>query len=263
MESLRQIGIGILLAIISITVILGGFTLATAEGNLSAKIPVATETFEPALAPTSVPSEIPPANSQPTLPLPTLPALTETPLATNTSVATHTPLATKTALATNTYMPTRVPSATAIMVPTSTPLPAMTKIPTSTTRPVVTSPVYYTAVATYAACGAPYGWINYYVVSGDTLYGIGTRYGVSVSELQLANCMAGSVTIQIGKLLKVPNVATIPPLIVPTSVTIPTAMPVATEIPSATAQATVTSPPPTDVPVELPTGTPYGGLGGG
>ena len=48
MDTLRQIGIGILFAVISIAVILGGFALATAEGN-GANSPAAAETALPVI----------------------------------------------------------------------------------------------------------------------------------------------------------------------------------------------------------------------
>ena len=118
--------------------------------------------------------------------------------------------------------------------------------PMSTAMPRITS----------VPCGAPYGWVNYYVVQGDTLYNLSGRYRVSVDQLQRANCLGASSLIQAGKILKVPNVAT----------TVPTAGP--TMIPSATELPTVTvpratdvtpppaDPPPTDPPTEPPNDPP-------
>src|SRR5512137_1391955 len=42
---------------------------------------------------------------------------------------------------------------------------------------------------TSTECGAPPDWVIYIVQHGDTLYGISRAYGVTVQELQLANCM--------------------------------------------------------------------------
>ena len=253
MESLRQIGIGILLAAISITVILGGFTLATAEGNLSKGLPVVTETIQALLQPTNSPTDLPSTEFFPTQPLPTFPVGTVTPRSSMTIAATNTTFSTRTLM----------PSVTATIMSTSTPFPSATRIPTSTVGLVATIPVVTArASATTVACGAPYGWINYYVVSGDTLFGIGTRYGVSVYQLQQANCLGSSVNIQVGTIVKVPNVATITPLVIPTAIQIQPSVP-----PTATAEPpTNTSLPPTAIPtLDLPTAIPtaYGGLGGG
>jgi LysM repeat protein len=62
--------------------------------------------------------------------------------------------------------------------------------------------------ATFVPCGAPYGWVNYYVVPGDTLYSISVRYRVTVAELQRANCLGNSTFIASGKPIRVPNVPT-------------------------------------------------------
>ncbi|HBY08615.1 MAG TPA: hypothetical protein DEH22_12835, partial [Chloroflexi bacterium] len=58
-------------------------------------------------------------------------------------------------------------------------------------------------------CGPPSGWVYYIVQPGDTLYSLSRIYGVSVAELQVANCMGSSTTIRVGQKLFVPNVAPI------------------------------------------------------
>ncbi|MCD6401652.1 MAG: LysM peptidoglycan-binding domain-containing protein [Anaerolineales bacterium] len=63
-------------------------------------------------------------------------------------------------------------------------------------------------------CGPPEGWITYKVKSGDNLFRIGLSYGVTVSELQFANCLGNSSLIITGQILYVPNV--IPITIAPT-----------------------------------------------
>ena len=57
-------------------------------------------------------------------------------------------------------------------------------------------------------CGPPAGWIFYTVQPGDTLFSIGLSYGVTVAELQFANCMGSSTLIRAGTRLFVPNVPT-------------------------------------------------------
>ncbi len=66
--------------------------------------------------------------------------------------------------------------------------------------------------ATLIPCGAPAGWVNYVVQSGDTLFSLSQKFRVSVAELQRANCLGGSTFIQAGKVIKVPNVPTSTPL---------------------------------------------------
>ncbi len=60
--------------------------------------------------------------------------------------------------------------------------------------------------ATTAPCGAPYGWVRYVVRPGETLFQLSLRFGVSVYDLQTANCLAGSTYIQAGQVLYAPNV---------------------------------------------------------
>jgi LysM repeat protein len=77
-----------------------------------------------------------------------------------------------------------------------------------------------------AQCGAPAGWVYYYVQPGDTLYNIAAAYGISVNQLMFANCLK-TVSIYVGQTLYVPNVPPysvypIQPIIVPTPwITIP------------------------------------------
>jgi LysM repeat protein len=65
-----------------------------------------------------------------------------------------------------------------------------------------------TPSATAVKCGPPAGWIQYRIQSQDTLFRISLNYGVSVPQLQYANCMGSSTFLRVGELLYVPNVAT-------------------------------------------------------
>ena len=263
MESFRQVGTGILIALISIAVILGGFTLATVEGGGGPTVLLVTETVN-----TSTTSPI----SPPTIIFPTA---TVEPVVTVTE--------TKTIVATLlNVLPTLGPQVTetlpqiSIITPEIFVLPTLTSAPTYTESPSPTLSPYVTPVVTYVSCGAPAGWIYYYVHAGDTLYNIGVMYGVSVEALQRANCLGSSIVIQVGMPLKVPNVATLepyktpttPPIFIPTSTQfistdIPTSVP---EQPTATLEPpTATPEPPTATPEpptpEPPTPTPYSGIG--
>jgi LysM repeat protein len=77
-------------------------------------------------------------------------------------------------------------------------------------------------------CGAPGSWPTYYVQAGETLYDLSRLLEVSVSQLQYANCMGSSTTIQVGQALRVP----ILPVYTPTSTF--TRLPSATPFPSST-----------------------------
>jgi LysM repeat protein len=60
-------------------------------------------------------------------------------------------------------------------------------------------------------CGAPFGWVRAYLVQpGDTLYRIAGSFGISVYELQQANCLPNTF-ITPGNLLWVPNLPTVTP----------------------------------------------------
>ena len=58
--------------------------------------------------------------------------------------------------------------------------------------------------ATKVPCGAPAGWILYTVQPGDNLYRLSRAYGITVADLQKANCMGTSTIIITGKKLYVP-----------------------------------------------------------
>jgi LysM repeat protein len=73
--------------------------------------------------------------------------------------------------------------------------------------------------ATKEPCGAPAGWVVYIVQPGDTLYRISRIYGITVLELQKANCMGSSTVIVVGKRLYVPPWAPADPT--PTDETLP------------------------------------------
>jgi len=270
MESLRQIGTGILLALISIAVVLGGFSLATAEAHVSNGAP-ASETLQPVLV-----SE--------TQDISIVPIETFTPLAAASAVLTETQLPTATQLSTATTFPTvsvtpvnTAQSTTAvvcvhpggwiaIVVQASDTLSSLAQTYQISQSAILQGNCMASDQALHAGsllyvqprptatqyisippCGAPYGWIDYYVRSGDTLYSISLRYGVSVGELQRANCLGASVNIQLGQRLKVPNVATTEPF--------KTAIPA----PTVTQAPSLTSEPPTAIP-EAPTATPFSGV---
>ena len=266
MQALRQLGSGILFAIISVGLILGSLSAALTEGYVNQPRPVETETSVPTRAaalPTS--PSTPPA---PPLPPPTIIPSSPSPTATIApptacpppigwleyivqigdsvdSLAQRYTIQPEELLRANClFSPSLIPD-TRIYVP---PFPTQTPIP----------------------CGPPYGWITYTVKVGDNLYRISLAYRVSVAELQNANCLGYSTRINAGQRLYVPNVPTSTPAITNTpsptntftptitvTVDAPTWTPSATNtfIP-ATATATNTATPiPTATETSLPTNT--------
>lgn len=259
MQGLRQVGGGLVLALFSIVIVLGGISLALAEGYAPPLPPTPTDTLPaPAVAPTNTPN-------------------TETPAPTPTATATAT-------LVSSVNCPPP-PGWMVIIVQQGDTLETLAARHHTTVQALMSGncmavsnmilPGYFISVPilptfTTAACGiVPYGWIQYIVQSGDNLYQISLRYGVTVAQLDSANCLRGVTTIFAGQKLWVPNVPIVPtstPIImefptetppIPTSTTAPP--PTSTETPGATAEPSATpepsaSPAPTEPPA--PTNTP-------
>ncbi|MBI5933385.1 MAG: LysM peptidoglycan-binding domain-containing protein [Chloroflexi bacterium] len=257
MQGLRQMGGGLVLALLSVVIVLGGISLALAEGYVPPPSPTPTQT-QP--APTVAPTETPSA---------TLGA--ESPVHTSTSTATST-------LAPSVNCPPP-PGWTSTVVQLGDTLDSLAARYHTTAQELMTRncmtvssilPGYIISVpiqptATYYPCGVvPFGWIQYTVQPGDNLYQISLRYGVTVAQLDTANCLRGSTNIFAGQRLWVPNVPIIPtatPIIIefatqtppiPTSTTAPP--PASTETPSATTEPSAT-PTETPTPSETPTPT--------
>ena len=207
MGSLRQLGGGVIIAVISVLLVIGGISLALAETLPAQATPTPipptisldfpTATFTPSLAPAET------ATASPTLPA----------FPTNTAFATNTlfvqvscnppsgwipvPVTTRDTLyslaqrykttpenlgAANCLSSFDIPLGFVIYVPL---VPTVTVIP----------------------CGPPPGYVKRYVVQrGDTLSSIARLYRITYPTLQRANCMGSSTTIYAGQLLWVPNI---------------------------------------------------------
>jgi LysM repeat protein len=98
-------------------------------------------------------------------------------------------------------------------------------------------------------CGPPTGWIIYIVQRGDTLYNLSQVLGVSIAQLQQANCLGRSTLIVTGQRLYVPRL----PVRTPTLTATRWIMPSMTPPPLPTAIPTLWTPYPTNPP--LPTST--------
>jgi LysM repeat protein len=270
MQALRQLGIGVAVALFSVLLVVGGIFLSLAE---------------------SLPAPATPTQIPPTLPLsfPT-PTPTSTPsvlFVTETATITETASPTPTTASLPTVAVSCSPPSNWIRVTTSfgdtvyslaqrykTSAESLSAANCLTTFDVPAGiGIYVPPVPTVTVipCGPPPGWNQRYTVQrGDTLYRVALAYGVSYTQLQRANCMGGSTTIYAGQRLVVPNVAprfptpviptfpnlptqtSLPP---PTSITVPpTDRP--TEQPPPPTSLPPTSEPPTTAPTTAPTSAP-------
>lgn len=237
MQALRQMGGGVLIAFVSLLLVIGGISMALAENSMSRP---------------PTPTSLPPPTLPPQLFAPTSVAIstTETP----TTTATVTPS----------------PSATLLLAPTACPPPAgwiqivvgandtlytlAEKYKTTaeslsaancltTFEPPAGSLVYVPPVPTVTVipCGPPAGWVRTHVVQpGENLFRIALSYGVTVQQLQRANCMGTATIIYVGQRLWVPNVPTRTVVVTSTPTTTATSTPsqTVTSTPSQTATST-------------------------
>jgi LysM repeat protein len=136
-------------------------------------------------------------------------------------------------------------------------------VPPTTTPTLIPS-------ATAVPCGPPFGWVRYAVQPDDTLFKLSLLLGVSVPQLQNANCLNSSI-IRVGELLWVPfiprpapTLTPIPPTltwtVLPPTDTLPVDTLVPSETPSPTLEPSITPSllPTTGTPVveSAPSGTP-------
>ena len=254
MQALRQMGGGVIIAIVSLLLVIGGISLSLSESN-------APE--EP------TPTPLPPIVST-SIELPTV-----TPILLNTLESpTLTPIVL-------TGITPVLPTATVCQPPSGwfqilvsandTLYTIAERYKTTTdilnnsnclnnTIPAAGSLLYVPPVPTVTVipCGPPAGWVKRHVVQpGDNLFRIALSYGITYPQLQRANCMGSSTTIYAGQLLWVPNVPTLTPGIT----NVPTATPSSTPTPTSTSTPTESPTPtetiaPTDTSAPVSTSTP-------
>lgn len=233
MQALRQLGGGVIIAIVSIVLVLGGISLALAES--------------------AAPDAPPPTPISPTVQV--FPTFLTTPLIPSTP--TETPTITATAIIEIApILPPVQPTACVVPAgwfqvavgPNDT-IYSLAQRYNTTEASIVNgncltsanlqpgSAIYvpFVPTAVVIPCSPPPTWVKTHVVQpGDNLFRIALSYGLTYPQLQQGNCMGGSTTIYAGQRLWVPNIPTRTPL---PGVTITLVFPSST--------ASLTSPPPT------------------
>lgn len=237
MQALRQLGGGLVLGLLSVVIVIGGISLALAEGYIPQPPPTPTNETEP--APPPAPSEVASPTSSSPSPTETITASpippTNCPPPTGWMLVIINPGETLEMLAARYHTTPEALRAANCLLSDSLlpgyglyvpPLPTLTAIP----------------------CGAPFGWVQIIVQPGDTLFHISQLYGVTISQLQRANCLGYSTTLITGQRLWVPNVVTSTPSATPINIEFDTVTP----IPSNTSQPTSTPEPPTVTATDVP-----------
>ena len=271
METLRQVAGSLALAAFSALLVIGGISLALAESYVP-EIPTPTET--PAFIPdinTATPTPQALIFITDTLPLP-LPSVTIPP-------PTNCPPPTG-------WIPTYVQAGETLAEIAVRHKATSDQVKTANclfSNDVLIGSVLYVPplpTRTSVSCGKPTGWVSYTVQAGNTMYSLSHAYGISVAQLQFANCIPSyRYSIVVGQSLWVPYIAmTRTPLatatatLTPVSIIFPTltytstvtktatATYTVTAHPTSTFTATATLPPPTTTPTatatSLPTQTP-------
>jgi LysM repeat protein len=252
MQNIRQLGGGVIIALISVILVIGGISLALAE----------------TLPSQATPTPIPPTVS---LDFPTA-TFTAATLVSETSSSTATPIIV------TSITDTLIPTNTAFAQVSCNPPAGWLRITTGSSDTIYSLAQRYKTTAeslssanclpsfdvpvgftlyvppvptvTVIPCGPPAAYVRRHVVQpGDNLYRIALSYGITYPQLQRANCMGSSTTIYAGQLLWVPNVPTLTPV---PGVTVIPDFPTATYTP----YPTDTSVPPTATSTSLPTAAP-------
>lgn len=204
MNNLRQLGTGLLGALASLILVFSALSLSAVEG-----MSITTPTAQP--SPTQ--AVLQPGES------------TFTPVAA-TSTSTNTPLPPTSCPPPRNWKPYTIQTGDTLeslaatsgisvdalsqanCLLSSTLLPGtilyLPPAPTNTRAPAPAQSATDTAAPTARPCGPPPGWVLYTVKPGDTLYRLSVVLGVSVGQLQMANCLSSPNLIQAGSVIYVP-----------------------------------------------------------
>lgn len=245
MQAWRQLGGGVIIAIFSVILVIGGIFLSLAE------------TLPSPATPTLIPPTFPLSFPTPTATIVTvLPSETPTETVLPSETASLSPISSPTILPPTSCTPpagwirVTVPTGDTVYALAQRYKTSAESLSAANCLTAVEVPAGYALyvppvpTVTVIPCGPPAGWVKNYVVQpGDTLFRIAVSYNITYPQLQRGNCMGSSTTIYTGQRLWVPNVPTRTP--VPGVTIIPT-------FPSETSLPTVTTAPPTEIPTEPP-----------
>ncbi len=187
MRNVRQVVLGIVIAVVSLGLTVGALALSMAEGSSYTSGFTATPTTT--LSP--VPS-LTPTQQTPTPQVVTATAATpsETPTLTSTPTTCPTPLG---------WMPYTVQSGDTLdglaakYKRTTAEISQANCLGVNGLQPGMTIYLPPLPTRTPVPCGRPAGWVQYVVMPGDTLYRLSQAYAVTVTELQRANCMTSTL----------------------------------------------------------------------
>ncbi len=280
MKVMRELLIGMLTAIASIVIVMGGIMLSLAQGQPVAFFPtivLPANTLSPTPTGLGIPSPTILAgfNLSATATLSPVPSATTTeivptncppprgwqqyvvPSGVNLNDLARTRDTTVTRLMEGNCLVSQdlMPDIILYVPPKPTHEPTHTEQAQDTDTP---EPTRTTAKVTPVTCGQPHGWGLYYVRSGDTLYHIGMIFNTTVTALQQANCMGNSTYIYAGQRLYVPVPPTPTPTEIPTQAP-PTPRNTNTRTSTSTSKpvfSTTPTPTPTSSPVSTHTPTP-------
>jgi LysM repeat protein len=192
MQNARQVALGIVTAVISLALTIGALALSMAEGSL----------YAPSSTITATSSQMPTSSLTPTLqtatPLVITP--TETPTLSPTPTKCPPPLG---------WKPYTVQNGDTLgglaqqYKRTSTEISQANCLGADVLQPGMIIYLPPLPTRTPVPCGRPSGWVIYIVQPGDTLYRLSQAYGITVLELQRANCLTGTL-LHVGQSLYVP-----------------------------------------------------------
>lgn len=248
MRGLGQLGVGVVAVFLSVILVLGSLSVAMEENGVQvAFLPTSTHTAAPPVTqPPGAPTftSTAPAPPSPTATLPPPPPTCPAPAGwityfiqaddTLQSLAQRYAITVEILAANNCLITTSLKPGFEIQVPPA--LPTATLPFTATPTPLPPTPTTR-ATRTALPCGRPAGWVAYQIRSGDTLYALSRRVGVTVAQLVYANCLQ-STNILAGQFLFVPF--------------LPVVYPTATQPPYIPPTPTIYIPPPTLPPPTLP-----------
>ena len=231
MQNLRQLGGGVIIALVSVILVIGGISLALSETlptratptpippTISLDFPTATFTVSPLIV-----SETPSVTqiSAPTMTDTFIPTVTLVPQISCTAPSGWVRIVTRSG--DSVYALAQRYKTTAENLAASN---CLSSFDISAGLTLYVPPV---PTVTVIPCGPPLGYVKRYVVQpGDTLFRIALSYGITYTQLQRANCMGTSTTIYAGQVLWVPNIPTRTPK---PGVTIVPSFPTATDTPN-------------------------------